>query len=275
MTAEGHQTQAQEFQRPRRRPPSGAGRTRRQRSGGGGSALLQDPVEYALWRTAPISFSGPQAQLAAVKRILAGEDPQAVIKGEYPPALDNELLVDESARFKELVDRHAEAAGVIAEQGALAAGQSYEEAQKQKLGADEAARYLVNQTRMIRGEELPLAELMGQTVVGFAMARLGLDPVNRIPFHEMFANTSSPARSPTSNQVYDSPKPPGQTSRWAMLVATKRTIAEQVARASGRKPRRPGARHIRGGRAGAPGIPRVAGGAGEVQRCRDGPQPWA
>lgn len=234
-------TQAQEFQR-----TLGADLTAKWRgknsaasdpAGAVESALLQDPVEYALWRTAPIAFSGPQAQLAAVKRILAGEDPQAVIKGEYPPAPDNELLVDESARFKELVDRHAEAAGVIAEQGALAAGQSYEEAQKQKLGADEAARYLVNQTRMIRGEELPLAELMGQTVVGFAMARLGLDPVNRIPFHEMFGLKNlipSPKRPNILNQVYDSAaKAAGEDfTMGEMLVATKRGLSpEQVARA--------------------------------------------
>lgn len=201
------------------------------------SALFQDPVEYALWRVAPISFSGPQAKLAAVKRILAGEDPQAVIKGEYPPATDNELLVDESARFKELVDRHAEAAGVIAEQGALAAGQSYEVAQEQKLGAAESARYLVNQTRMIRGEELPLAELMGQTVVGFAMARLGLDPVNRIPFHEMFGLKNlipSPKRPNILNEVYNSAAKAAGTdfTMGEVLAATKRGLSpEQVARA--------------------------------------------
>jgi len=204
-------------------------------AGAAESALFKDPVEYALWRAAPIAGSGSQAYLNAVKRILAGEDPQAVTRGEYPPAPRQELLIDERNRYDEVVARHVEAAGVLAEQGALEAGQPYEVAQQQAAAARGAAQKLVNETMMVRGEEMPLAELVTQTIVGFTMARAGLDPVNRIPFHKMFGLKNlmpSPKRPNILNEVYDSAAVAegGKFTMEEQLAATKRGLSpEQVA----------------------------------------------
>ena len=148
--------------------------------------LLNDPVTYAYYRTAPIAFSGPDARARAAERILAGEDPETAIRGASQPAPTEQLFGDETAAFQKRIEDRITSAGRLAEADAIAGGANFEQAQKAAADAADEQDRIYKSTGMIKGEALPMAEMIGQTVVGTGLAMAGIDPMNKLPLHKLF-----------------------------------------------------------------------------------------
>jgi len=148
--------------------------------------LLNDPVTYAYYRTAPIAFSGPDARARAAERILAGEDPETAIRGASQPAPTEQLFSDETAAFEKRIEDRITSAGRLAEADAIAGGANFQQAQQAAQDAADEQDRIYKATGMIKGEALPMAEMIGQTVVGTGLALAGVDPMNKLPLHKLF-----------------------------------------------------------------------------------------
>lgn len=128
------------------------------------------PVEFAYGQASNIAYSGAatnDARQRAQQRILSGEDPTVVMRGMAKPGIN--AYGDEVAQYNEKAQEYMAGQGRIAQMAALKQGADpAKAAQIGQEAAQEAGRWVAG-TGRIPGEEVPIAELIGQSL---------LDPLN-------------------------------------------------------------------------------------------------
>lgn len=168
--------------------------------------LLNDPVTYAYYRTAPIAFSGPDARARAAERILAGEDAETATRGAFTPAPSEQLFSDETAAFEKRIQDRIASAARLAEADAIAGGANFQQAQQAAAEAADEQERVFGAIGMIKGEALPMAEMIGQTVIGTGLALAGVDPMNKLPLGKLFGIEKFLPKTTTNyfvTKVYD------------------------------------------------------------------------
>jgi N12 class adenine-specific DNA methylase len=142
-----------------------------------------DPATWATYVTRHIAFSGAddiQSRKRAVERILSGENPEVVMRGSYAPSAD--AVNDRHADFEQYVQDYVTSRGSMARAKAILQKLPMEKVAALQADAEENAKLEVNRFGAVPGEELPLAELVGGTIIGMSV----LDPANLIPTHKIF-----------------------------------------------------------------------------------------
>lgn len=168
--------------------------------------ILGDSAVWGLYKTAAMGFSGPDARAKAIDRMLAGEDPETAMRGASQPAPTEQLFSDETAAWEKRVADRMDSAARLAEADAIAGGANFEKAQLAAQDAVAEQDGLYKATGMIKGEALPMAEMIGQTVIGTGLALAGVDPMNKLPLHKLFGLEKFMPKTTTNffvTKVYD------------------------------------------------------------------------